>query len=169
MWVKSWVRRLRRVPWVTLTMMRALSMQRGCPPHRCSRRAPAHRPAVQSWGPAAGSWDDIVVDKGLQEQACLHIGQRADHDADEHEDAVRQIVLEHLCMMRLSSLPGFSTFGRGPPMPRGPGPWTTFAFCSAITAHLPACRSRRRPESGCCRLPDRSRCSSAVPRGCRGR
>ena len=37
-------------------------------------------------------------------------------------------------MMRLSSLPGFSTFGRGPPMPRGPGPWTTFAFCSAITA-----------------------------------
>ena len=25
MWVKSWTRRLRRVPWVTLTMIRALS------------------------------------------------------------------------------------------------------------------------------------------------
>ena len=40
----------------------------------------------------------------LQEQACLHIGQRADHDADEHEDAVRQIVLEHLCHDALEQL-----------------------------------------------------------------
>ena len=51
-----------------------------------------------------GHGDDIVVDKGLQEQACLHIGQRADHDADEHEDAVRQIVLEHLCHDALEQL-----------------------------------------------------------------
>ena len=51
-----------------------------------------------------GHGDDIVVDKGLQEQACLHIGQRTDHDADEHEDAVRQIVLEHLCHDALEQL-----------------------------------------------------------------
>ena len=29
-------------------------------------------------------------DKGLQEQACLHIGQRADHDADEQDVYKRQ-------------------------------------------------------------------------------
>ena len=51
-----------------------------------------------------GHGDDIVVDKDLQEQACLHIGQRTDHDADEHEDAVRQIVLEHLCHDALEQL-----------------------------------------------------------------
>ena len=51
-----------------------------------------------------GHGDDIVVNEGLEEQACLHIGQRADHDADEHEDAVRQIVLEHLCHDALEQL-----------------------------------------------------------------
>ena len=35
-----------------------------------------------------------------------------------------------------------------------PGPFTSFTC--AITAHLPACQNRRRPGSGCCKLPDRS-------------
>lgn len=45
-----------QVPCVTLTMMRALSHAARCPPHRCSPPASVHRPAAQSWVPAAGSW-----------------------------------------------------------------------------------------------------------------
>ena len=52
----------------------------------------------------AGHGHDVIVHQSLQEQAGLHIGQRADHDADEHEDAVRQIVLEHLCHDALEQL-----------------------------------------------------------------
>ena len=42
-----------------------------------------------------GHGHDVIVHQGLQKQAGLHVGQRADHDAHQNKDAVGQVVLEH--------------------------------------------------------------------------
>ena len=34
-----------------------------------------------------GHGDDVIIDQGLEEEACLHVCQRADDDADQHKDA----------------------------------------------------------------------------------
>ena len=91
-----------------------------------------------------GHGDDIVVDKGLQEQACLHIGQRADHDADEHEDAVRQIVLEHLCHDALEQLARVLDLRTGASHAAGAGAMDDFCF---LFCHYcsPPCLSKSPP------------------------
>ena len=46
-------------------------------------------------GGLLGHGHDVIINEGLEEEAGLHIGQRADHDAHQNEDAMEQIVLEH--------------------------------------------------------------------------
>ena len=56
---------------------------------------------------------DVVVDEGLQKQAGLHIGKGAEENADQHHDAVRGVVPQHLTQDPLEQLAGVGHFGPG--------------------------------------------------------
>ena len=74
MWVNSWTRRLRRVPWVTLTMMRVLQPG-GDDAHQIDA---AHLEQSAQQGSKIrvdllSHGDDVIVHQRLQKQAGLHI------------------------------------------------------------------------------------------------
>ena len=89
----------------------------------------------------AGHGHDVIVHQGLQEQAGLHIGQRADHDADKHKDAVGQIVAEHLIHNALQQLARVFHLGARPPCaPRAGAMY--FFYCHYCA---PPCLSKSPP------------------------
>ena len=89
----------------------------------------------------AGHGYDVIVHQSLQEQAGLHIGQRADHDADKHKDAVGQIVAEHFIHDALQQLARVFHLGARPPCaPRAGAMY--FFYCHYCA---PPCLSKSPP------------------------
>ena len=89
-----------------------------------------------------GHGDDVIIDQGLEEEACLHVCQRADDDADQHKDAVGQIVLEHLIHDPLEQLARILNLRLGAAHPTGAGALHFFHLCHYCS---PPCLSKSPP------------------------
>ena len=89
-----------------------------------------------------GHGDDVIIDQGLEEEACLHVCQRADDDADQHKDAVGQIVLEHLIHDPLEQLARVLDLRLGAAHPTGAGALYFFHLCHYCS---PPCLSKSPP------------------------
>ena len=75
------------------------------------QQCPCQRPEIRVL--LLGHGQDIIIHQGLQEQTGLHIGQRTDHDAHQHQDAVGQIMAEHLRHDPLQQLARIFYLGTG--------------------------------------------------------
>ena len=86
--------------------------------------------------------DDVIIDQRFQEEAGLNIGQCADDDADENDDAVGQIVLEHFAHDPLEQQTGIFHFGSGLTCTAGAGTTNFFCLCHYCS---PPCLSKSPP------------------------
>ena len=109
--------------------------------HRVDAAHPdqSRRQGAEVGGGLLGHGDDVVVDEALEEEAGLNIGQCADHDADQHDDAVGQIVLEHFAHDPLEQKAGVFHLRAGLPCAAGAGAPYFFCLCHYCS---PPCLSK---------------------------
>ena len=75
-----------------------------------------------------GHGDDVIVHQRLQKQAGLHICHGTCHDAEQHDDAVGQVVLEYLTHDPLEQLARVLYFGARAADAAGAGAVNHFCF-----------------------------------------